>query len=263
MDAARDGLSALRRSLAKLAPSSAPHSGLFSLGAPLVDAAVGGGLARGAIHEVFAGEVGDSAAAAGFAVALALRSAGPGGRILWVRHETGGIEMGGLYAPGLGELGASAESFILVSVKDVAAALRAADEGMHCAALAAVIIEVWGERKVLGLTASRRLALAAQKSGVSGLFIRAAADPAPSAALTRWAVRAAASAPLAANAPGSPAFAIELLRHRAGLSGGPWRVEWNRDQRSFRDVPALPGALAPLPDHRPAQDGSTPLRRAG
>jgi protein ImuA len=263
MNAARDALSALRRSLAQLAPSGAAHCGLFGLGAPLVDEALGGGLSRGGIHEVFAGEVGDGAAAAGFAVALALRNAGPAGRILWVRHEMAGLETGSLYAPGLGQLGADPDAFILVAIRDVEAALRAADEAMRCAALSAVIIEVWGEKRVLDLTASRRLSLAAEKSGVTGLFIRAAADPSPSAALTRWSVKAAASTPLAAGAPGSPAFDLELLRHRAGLSGGPWRVEWNRDQRSFRDVPALPGALAPLPDHRPPEAGSPPLRRAG
>ena len=66
------------------------------------------------------------------------------------------------------------------------------------------------------------------------LMLRAGASPAPSAAQTRWQVRALPSRALAANAPGRPAFAVTLLRHRGGVVEREWRVEWDRDRKSFR-----------------------------
>src|SRR3546814_12766980 len=82
-----------------------------------------------------------------------------------------------------------------------------------------------GSAPALNLTASRRLALAAEKSGVTALLVRADATPCPSAAQSRWEVQSLASAPLEANAPGGPAMEIELLRHRDGLAGRSWRGE--------------------------------------
>src|SRR5690606_38663201 len=55
----------------------------------------------------------------------------------------------------------------------------------------------------------------------------------PSAAQTRWRVGAQPSRALAANAPGRPAFAISLQRHRGGVAERQWCVEWNRDRTCF------------------------------
>src|SRR3546814_16400000 len=87
-----------------------------------------------------------------------------------------------------------------------------------------------GSAPALNLTASRRLALAAEKSGVTALLVRADATPCPSAAQSRWEVQSLASAPLEANAPGGPAMEIELLRHRAGLAGRTWRAARDRSE---------------------------------
>eukprot|EP01035_Chromulina_nebulosa_P064639 gene64639-88434_t len=57
------------------------------------------------------------------------------------------------------------------------------------------------------------------------LLLRVAASPAASAAATRWLVQAAPSRPLAANAPGPPAFTVTLLRHRGGAAGNTWHLE--------------------------------------
>lgn len=216
-------------------------------GSPNLDTRLGGGLARGAVHEVFAGEGDYPDAAAGFALLLAWRGcdARP---VLWVREDRGERSHGRLYAPGLLELGAAADNIILVTAPDALAVLRAGADIVGCGAVGAVMIEPWGKAPQFDLTASRRLALAAARSGVLTLVLRTNAEPAPSAAATRWSVRAAASEMLAANAPGRPAFEISLLRHRSGIAGFDARVEWDRDQRSFRDAP-LPGrvpAAAPV-----------------
>ena len=76
-----------------------------------------------------------------------------------------------------------------------------------------------GKCPALDLTASRRLALAAEQSGVTLFLLRLEAQPVPSAADTRWTVGAAPSRSLEADAPGPPMFEIELLRRRAGPAG--------------------------------------------
>ena len=52
---------------------------------------------------------------------------------------------------------------------DVDTALRTAADALACDALGAVVLEVWGEARQLDLVASRKLTLAAQASGVTGL----------------------------------------------------------------------------------------------
>ncbi|MDP3254902.1 MAG: hypothetical protein Q8M82_02805, partial [Bosea sp. (in: a-proteobacteria)] len=113
--------------------------------------------------------------------------------------------------------------------------LRAGAEAARCPALGAVLIEPWGEPRRLDLTASRRLALAAEGSGATTLVLRAAVAPQPSAASTRWQVASLPSRALEANAPGAPAFSLRLLRHRGGLGECEWRVEWSRDRQSFQE----------------------------
>jgi protein ImuA len=252
MKAAEIRLSALRRSLAALEPAG-PFQGAakLSLGLPAIDEPLGGGLARAALHEFFAAEAPDATAAAGFAVALAVRAARDGRKILWVRHELTNLEAGRIHAPGLADFGANPDDFILVRARNAALVFRAGAESLRCSALAAVIIEFWGEPSSLYLNATRRFSLEARRSGVSAFLLRAGAKPRPSAAMTRWAVKAAPSTPFPTDVPGHPAFDLTLLRHRHGLPGRSWRVEWDRDQCSFRDPAPLPRTVASLPSNRP------------
>lgn len=231
-------------------------------GADRLDQALGGGLAQGALHEVYAQASPDATAAAGFALALALRAA-EGRPVLWARQDYAEVEAGGLYGPGLAALGLDPSRLILVRARDALGVLRAGAEGARCPALGAVVMEPWGEAKALDLTASRRLSMAAGQSGVTLLMIRAAAVPRPSAAATRWSVRPRLSWPLEADAPGLPAFALTLLRHRAGLSQQTFDVEWDRDRYAFADLAPLSGAVA-SPLAGGALDEAEPaLRQAG
>jgi protein ImuA len=252
-------LEALRRHVSHLERgSSPPAAGTFSTGSRAIDAALDGGLLRGALHEVFARQILDEASAASFAITLALRAAGTR-PILWVRQDFVGLEMGEVYAPGLAELGLSPDRLILVRARDGPGVLRAGEEAARCPPLGAVLIEPWGNPKSLDLVASRRLALAAARSGVPVFLVRAGGSPAPSAAATRWSIAAAPSVALEADAPGRPAFDVSLMRDRAGSAGRNWIVEWDRDNRSFRDLgtgrdrQALSGGVVPVssggPDH--------------
>ncbi len=279
-------LSDLRRSLAEAALRSGPvAAGRIGLGVPGLDEVLNSGLARAALHEIYAAEVADLAAATGFALGLALRAGedeGEAGRtILWARQDFVDAEAGRLHAPGLNELGLDPARLLLVRARDGEGVLRAGAEAARCPALGAVLIEPWGEPRPFDLTASRRLALAAEASGVPVLLLRVAAAEAPSAARTRWQVRALASRALEANAPGAPAFALRLLRQRGGAAEREWRVEWDRDRHCFAErslfdrpdksasrtdhVAPLSRPLVPLSgDGQIAADGRDPgFRRAG
>ncbi len=217
------------------------------------------GLARGQLHEVYAGEAADAAAAIGFSVALALAAGAL--PLLWIRTEAAERQAGRMLAGGLAELGLSPAMLMLVVTPDEPAMLRTAADGARCKGLGAVLIESWGRAPGLDLTATRRLMLAAEGSGTTVLSVRLRAEPVPSAAGSRWRVSAAGSrAPtpafLAADAPGWPAFEIECLRRRGGPAGARGRVEWNRDARCF--VPPAPGAQGAGPAH-----GAAPLSGAG
>jgi protein ImuA len=212
----------------------------ITLGYAGIDAALGGGLARGHLHELFAAEAEDAASAAAFAAMLACRI---GGATLWLREERA-ERAGGLFAPGLRDIGLDPARLFCATLPDDRALLRATGDALRCAALDVLVIELWRRAPLLDLTASRRIALAAEQGGVTALLLRIDADPAPSAGRTRWRIAAAPSVPLAANAPGHPAFDLNLLRQRGGADDGQWRVEWDHDQARFR----APGAGAtPLP----------------
>jgi protein ImuA len=229
-------------------------------GVASLDAALSGGLAYGRVHEIYAAEMDDASAAAGFVVALATGMAANGneeGRtILWLRSERCVRRGGVLNASGWAEMGASLDHWLFGIVPDTQMLLRAAVDGLRSSALAAVIVESWGRMAELDLTASRRLALAAEKSGVPLFLLRIDADPVASAAQTRWQIASAPSYALPGHAPGQASFDLILLRQRSGPSGLSWRLEWDRDQRKFRDA-TISGAVVPVPVRRPAADTGT------
>ncbi|HEY1126058.1 MAG TPA: hypothetical protein VGE65_10530 [Sphingobium sp.] len=238
---------ALKRALALSAPRVAETGPLCPLGAEAVDRVLGGGLARGACHEVFGrGEEG-SASAMGFALMLAQRLMQDGPRtLLWLREEKV-QRKGALSGPGLADLGLDPGRLVLGVVPDAKALLRASVDALRCrGGLGLVLLEMAGRAPLLDLTASRRMTLAAESSGVTLLLLRTGtASPAPSAARTRWDVGPAPSLRLEADAPGHPMLAVSLLRQRGGPAGFDWTLEWDRDAGLFRPA-ALPGARLPL-----------------
>lgn len=239
----------LKRSLERLEPLSQARGTMrFSLGTEAIDARLGGGLVSGALHELCPSQAGDHPAASGFALMLAVRAAGDK-PILWVREDKAERWHGQIYAPGMVELGIDPARITLVKAPDTLAALRVATDILRCMAIGAAVIEPWGEARRLDLTASRRLVLAAEKSGVAAFVIRDAAMPFASAAATRWSVSSAPSVPLAGNAPGSVALAIELVRHRGGIPPFGLLLEWDRDEQCFRE-PTLSRVVLPSAERR-------------
>src|SRR6202165_3914144 len=259
-------LAALRGSIERIEAHGDAYTPLrMALGHADADATLQGGLALGAVHEVFADAGRQSAAATGFVAGLAGRAAARR-PLVWVRQDFTEIESGALSMSGLAGLGLDPRLVVTVRAADVDTALGTAADAFACDALGAVVLEVWGEARQLDLVASRKLTLAAQASGITGLLLRVAAEPQPSTAETRWIVRAAHSppaAPLMPAAPwsawGAPVFDAQLVRNRHGPVGR-WIMEWKCDECLFSKPAAYPQPVAATPAHRPHQ---TPARRAG
>jgi protein ImuA len=256
-------LASLRGSIERLEAHGAAYApNKVTLGHADADAMLQGGLAKGVVHEVFA-EGHQSGAATGFVAGLAgrLSSRRP---LVWVRQDFTEIESGALSMSGLAELGLDPRLLVTVRAADVDSALRTAADALACDAVGAVVLEVWGEARQLDLVASRKLTLAAQASGVTCLMLRAAAQPSPSTAETRWIVRAARSPPATAwNAWGAPVFDAQLVRNRHGLVGR-WIMEWKCDECLFSEPAAYPQPVAAAPAYRSHQAPARgQQRRAG
>jgi len=138
--------------------------------------------------------------------------------VLWVQERMAVLESGRLHPPGLGGI-----DLIHVEARDARTALWAMEEGVRCSALSAVIGELRGDPAGLDFTASRRLAVASERSGVPCWLVRLGGTANLSGARMRWRV---ASAPSLINAldpraPGLPAWDAELFRAR-GAPPGRW-----------------------------------------
>lgn len=206
----------------------------------------GGGLALGALHEW--SEAGPAAELAGaatlFVAGVAARLNGP---VLWCLNRRD------LFAPGLMRAGLHPDRVIYAETLRERDVLAAMEEGLHEKGLAAVI----GEVTRLGLTASRRLQLAAEASNVPAFVLRRWWNVAekeiadlPSAAMTRWRVSSHPSLAPPAPGLGRARWQVELLRCRGGEPHS-WILEACDEKGRL----ALPSDLADRPDQ-------TPVRRA-
>ena len=244
----------------------------LAFGVARLDAALGGGLVLGALHEVRTAESRDGGAACGFVMAALAAFAAETGRppaILWIAGAAGRREAGELYLPGIEALGLDPAWIVRVAVRRPADALWALEAGLACAGLSFTVCELG--RSGLDLTASRRAALRARASGATGLVLRIGAGPEPSAAETRLLLAPAPSRPEGAFAGGlgRPAWRLEIEKSRGGKTGA-FTVEWSSHARGFsergaeadrRGAEPHPLPVAAAPSHRPA--AAAGWKRAG
>ena len=194
------------------------------LGIPSIDAVLpGGGLPRACLHEIVAADAG--ASAAGFCAVLLARLAGEGS-VIWCRRDPGPYGSK-LYGPGVAAFGLDLRRLLVVRVRREADVLWAMEEGLRSGAVSAVL----GEAATVPPIASRRLQLAAETGGASGLLLRPrGATLAHGGAASRWRV---ASVP-------SDSFPLPL--------GEGWgeglrpRIRWRLELLRCRS--AAPGRLA-------------------
>jgi protein ImuA len=178
------------------------------------------GLTLGSLHEVT--EEGPASEFAGtatlFVAGIAARLKGP---VLWC------LTRRDLFAPGFMQVGLHPDRVIYAETCRDADVLPLIEEGLHQKGLGAVI----GEVSQLGLTASRRLQVAAEASGVPALVIRrwwtvAQKDltKLPTAASTRWRVSPVPSEVVPASGLRRGRWRVELVRCR-GAEPRSWILE--------------------------------------
>jgi protein ImuA len=182
-------------------------------GVPAIDAVLpGGGLAFGALHEFAGGGAGtiDGAAAALCAAGIAARTKGP---IIWC------LTRPDLFFPALAQVGLHADRVIFVESDKEEDVLANMEEGLSFGGLGAVV----GELVRLPMVASRRLQLAAERTGTMALVVRRWRRQAeandfgqPTASTTRWRVSVMPSEELPVPGVGRAQWLLELMRVKAG-----------------------------------------------
>jgi protein ImuA len=224
----------LRRTLERMEYRAGGVHSVLSFGSAEIDSRLpGGGLALGHLHEVMEG--GPASQYAGlatlFTAGILARLPGP---VLWCLRGRD------LFAPALSRIGLHPDRLIFCETWKDSEVLPAMEEGLRCKGLAGVV----GELANLPLKASRRLQLAAAKSGVTALAIHRwhtqgdknrASEP--NAAATRWRVSPHPSQHAGFEGLPRQRWHIELLRVRGG-EPHDWIVEAT-DAAGYLALPAV------------------------
>jgi protein ImuA len=308
MVAERGPLLELRERVRRIERSAATAHGVLPFGIAAIDRALpGGGLARGALHEILGmgADEEDGALAAAFAAGILGRLAvptslsqsltrpgsslsplkggeghrtlpsltpfaggegrppdgrpcgpfrGEGGLVLWC------LPRPDLYGPGLVAHGLDPGRLVLVRASRDTEILWAMEEGLRAPGIVGVV----GEVGSLPAAASRRLQLAAERSGITAFLLRRWRDGGqatreralPNAATTRWRIAALPSRPLQGEpGVGRARWRVELLRCRGG-EPACWEVE-------VADATGYVSLAATLADRPVAPVAAESFRRAG
>ncbi len=221
----------------------------LALGAAAPDRALQGGLEKGCLHEIMPSGLFHLGASIGFALGLAARHGRPGD-ILWVQQDFAALEGGAAYGLGCETFGIAPTRLLIVRAAHARDALWAMEEGLRCSGISTAVAELGEQGCDADLTATRRLALAAQACGALALLLRQRAHNNPSACATRWRVASHQTGHDGFGGVGRTGFALTLTKNRRGTIGD-WIVEWDRHANSFVS-PALSVALAAPACDRPA-----------
>ncbi|MFP5439082.1 MAG: ImuA family protein [Bacteroidia bacterium] len=199
--------------LGKLSSEPVP-AGLY----PFATAFPGNVFPTGAIHEFISYEPADAASTTGFITALTGKLMKEGGLCLWVGKNRN------VFPGGLKHFGLAPDRLVFIHAPYSKDALWIIEEALKCEALTAVISEL----RELSFTDSRRLQLAMEKSGVTGLIHRHCPGRENAVACTtRWKVSALPStARDTLPGVGYPAWNVQLLKVRNGKPDS-WQVCWS------------------------------------
>lgn len=181
----------------------------------------------GAVHEFF-GDGRRSASALGFMSAVISLVADKDQPALWITKSQE------IFPQGLALFGVEPHRIIFMNVRRDCEALWAMEEGLHCKALAVTVAEV----DDADLTATRRLQIAVEKSGVTGFLLRQKPKHTMSSAcFSSWHVKSLPSH-LEDGMPGVgfPRWKVELQKIRNGQPKS-WDIEWKSGR--FHTIAAL------------------------
>jgi protein ImuA len=222
-------------------------SPLLKFGIAEIDAALSGGLACGALHEIAIEREGEISLAMAFILLsvnffinnlrMSFSQTDPPGiskqAMFWISENLCLYENGALHGPGLDQAGIAPERLITVAVPRARDVLWAMEETLRSRTVAVAIGEL--RARVIDHLATRRLSLAAAAGGSLGFLLRTTGDNEPSAATTRWIIGAAPpspSFPQGSHGIGPPRLSVRLVRNRRGHLGA-WIVEWNSVEQRF------------------------------
>lgn len=206
----------LRAQISQIEGVGVRHS-VLPFGVDAIDQRLpGGGLAAGALHEVAGSpDLADDASATIFLAGVLARIDGP---VFWC------LRWRDLFAPALHLAGLHADRVIYVEAGSDANVMLAMEECLRHPGLGGMV----GEIGKYSTTASKRLQLAAEGSGVAAFVFRRASKVEQSvegtAAVTRWRITASPSEDLGIPSLGRPRWQVALERVRGG-NPHAWIVE--------------------------------------
>ncbi|WP_332817660.1 ImuA family protein [Sphingopyxis sp.] len=201
-------LADLRARIARIEGVCARHE-VIPFGVESVDSRLpGGGIATGALHEIAGSpDLADDASATIFLAGILARTEGP---VFWC------LRWHDLFAPALHLAGLHPDRVIHVEAGSDTNVLLAMEECLRHPGLAGVV----GEVSKYSTTASKRLQLAAETSGVPAFIFRRSCKAGQaaegSAAVTRWRITASPSEDLGIPSLGRPRWRVALERVRGG-----------------------------------------------
>jgi protein ImuA len=212
---------------------------------PEIDAALPrGGLAVGSFHEVAGGGNGamHCASATLFVAGIMARTQG---QILWC------IKQKDLFAPSLAQAGLDMDRIIFIEARDEKTLIACCEEGLRHGGVTGVVAEV----SKLSVLASRRLQLAAEKSGALGIALwrghtenKIEAWEQNTVARTRWRVTSLPSKPLPVPGIDKTRWKLELVRCQGGEP-----ISFNVEACDETGHIALSADMAHRPDEKPTR----------
>lgn len=171
-----------------------------------------------AIHEFMSIKTEHTAATAGFIGGILASLVQQAGICLWVSTNRW------LFAAALNAFKVIPDNIIFIFAERERDVLWAAEEGLKCKGIAAVIAEV----SCLTFMQSRRLQLAVEASKATGFIVRGDGyKPSPTICTALWQIRSQPSqTEPGLPGVGFPCWQVELLKVRNGKPG-KWIVEWS------------------------------------
>lgn len=157
------------------------------------------------------------------------------GPILWVQDHASRRENGWLYTPAVKAF-CIHQPIFQVHVSHPRDVLWAMEEGAACAGLSAVVGEIYGAPAALDFTATKRLAMRADVSGVPVFLLRSGDPGILSAARARWRITSLPSYPHPNDnrSPGVPQWDVDLFRAR-GRTPRRWVARYDPEVKKPAD----------------------------